>query len=115
MIYGSLFKHTPNLSFFMYGRGTGKVEFEPREIALVLKNGRWYVSPGALPKFVVPVLGTVPFRWSAEGFGQTIHQNRILTSLQNIPTLYYFLLPLLFSLYLFLCNLEGEQPCHIII
>jgi hypothetical protein len=27
-------------------------------------------SPGDFPKFVVPILGTVPFRWSAGGFGK---------------------------------------------
>jgi hypothetical protein len=70
MIYGSLFKQTPNLSFFMDGRGKGKVEFERRKELWLQKMGEGSASPGTLPKFVFPVLGTVPFRWSAERFQQ---------------------------------------------
>jgi hypothetical protein len=71
--------------------------------------------PGTLPKFVFPVLGTVPFRWSAERF----QQNRTSKQNSDQPAEYTNQLYIIFfsviSLLSFLHNLEGEQTCHIII
>jgi hypothetical protein len=39
MICGSLFKQPPPVSYFMDGRGKGKVEFERRKEVLVPKDG----------------------------------------------------------------------------
>lgn len=75
--------------------------------------GEVSASPGAFPKFVFPVLGTVPFRYSAEGFQQS------RTSKQNSDQpAEYSTNPISFSSPsspIFWHNLRSEQSCHIII
>ena len=112
IIYGSgLFKQTsPVYLFFLWIVG--------ERVKSNLNEGKsfWFQRmgnpPGVLPKFVVRILGTVPFCWSAEGFEQNHTSKRNSDQPAEYTTnsiLFSFPSSLVLS---FLHNLEGEQTCH---